>query len=359
MSVQISYKKQTLFGFLLLLCLLSVIEISMRVYDHYAPNCQFIESEVFGEMSFELKRQICNDNDKLVWNNNPLYLIPNQHFSTININSHGFRGDELQNNPDYRIFVMGGSTAFGVGATSDDATIPSYLQQKISEDFNKYNIEVINAGIPQAFSFTEKNLIKDKLLDYDPDLLIIYGGWNDIDTDYDNYERDGGDNFEDQMIRKIRQTDMVTLNVLMKLYFSYKHDTIDVIPFDSYKIKEKVSLWKNSWRDICELQEKYDFNTAIILQPLLGTGNKSLSLEEQTNLLHYDSNRRNQYYGLYADALNELDSTCTLVQDLRNVFDSHSETMYYDSGHVGNKGNEIIAEQIYTEIIPFIKEHTQ
>ena len=117
MSVQISYKKQTLFGFLLLLCLLSVIEISMRVYDHYAPNCQFIESEVFGEMSFELKRQICNDNDKLVWNNNPLYLIPNQHFSTININSHGFRGDELQNNPDYRIFVMGGSTAFGVGGS--------------------------------------------------------------------------------------------------------------------------------------------------------------------------------------------------------------------------------------------------
>ena len=78
MSVQISYKKQTLFGFLLVLCFLSVVEIGMRVYDYAYPNCQFIDSDVFNQISFEQKREICNDNDKLVWNNNPLYLLPNQ-----------------------------------------------------------------------------------------------------------------------------------------------------------------------------------------------------------------------------------------------------------------------------------------
>ena len=66
MSVQISYKKQALFGFLLILCILSITEVSMRVYDFYFPNCQFIESEVYDEISFELKREICSDNEKLV-----------------------------------------------------------------------------------------------------------------------------------------------------------------------------------------------------------------------------------------------------------------------------------------------------
>jgi hypothetical protein len=39
---------------------------------------------------------------------------------------------------------------------------------------------------------------------------------------------------------------------------------------------------------------------------------------------------------------------------LRNVFDSFSETIFYDSGHVGDFGNEIIAEKIYEKIIPIV-----
>ena len=112
----------------MVLCFLSVVEIGMRVYDYAYPNCQFIDSDVFNQISFEQKREICNDNDKLVWNNNPLYLLPNQKLSTVNINSDGFRGSELESNPDYRIFLIGGSTMFGVGSTSDDSTIPSYLE---------------------------------------------------------------------------------------------------------------------------------------------------------------------------------------------------------------------------------------
>jgi len=39
---------------------------------------------------------------------------------------------------------------------------------------------------------------------------------------------------------------------------------------------------------------------------------------------------------------------------LRNVFDSHSETIYYDQGHVGDNGNKIIAERMYNDILPLI-----
>ena len=49
MSVEVSYKKQTLFGFMFLLLILSIVEISARVYDFYYPNCRFTESDVLGK----------------------------------------------------------------------------------------------------------------------------------------------------------------------------------------------------------------------------------------------------------------------------------------------------------------------
>ena len=359
MSVEVSYKKQGLILVLGLLILLSAVEIIFRGYDYFEPNCRFIESDVYAEISFDLKRDICISNDKVVWNNSPLYLIPDQHLKTINVNSDGFRGDELQNNPDYRIFVIGGSTMFGAGSTSDSTTISGYLQEKISAQFPKYNIEIINAGIPKAYSFTESNLIKNKLLEYNPDLLIIYDGWNDLINDYERYQDSGDYKLMDQIIRLIRQGDYVTPTVLLKWYFNYQHDNINIISFNPSNIKQKVSLWSDAWIDICNLQGEYDFKTVIMIQPIVGTGNKFLSPEEQQYFLHYDSESKIRYYQLYADALPKLNSVCTATYDLRNVFDSFSETIFYDSGHVGDFGNEIIAEKIYEKIMPIVIKDIQ
>ena len=49
MSVQVSYKKQFLFGIFLLLIFLIIFEGVLRVYDYYSPNCKMSSSEVFSE----------------------------------------------------------------------------------------------------------------------------------------------------------------------------------------------------------------------------------------------------------------------------------------------------------------------
>ena len=41
------------------------------------------------------------------------------------------------------------------------------------------------------------------------------------------------------------------------------------------------------------------------------------------------------------------------------TFDSFSETIFYDSGHVGDFGNEIIAEEIFEKILPIITKDIQ
>tara|TARA_B100001105_G_scaffold190315_1_gene154521 strand:- start:849 stop:1919 length:1071 start_codon:yes stop_codon:yes gene_type:complete len=350
----VSYKKQGLIFVLGLLILLSAVEIIFRGYDYFEPNCRFIESDVYAEMSFDLKRDICIGNDKVVWNNNPLYLIPDQHFKTINVNSDGFRGDKLQNNPDYRIFVIGGSTIFGAGSTSDYTTISGYLEKKISAQFPKYNIEIINAGIPKAYSFTESNLIKNKLLEYNPDLLIIYDGWNDLTTDHEHYFDSADYKLMDQIIRLIRHSDYVTPTVLLKWYFNYQHDNTNIISFNPSNVEQKVSLWSDAWTGICNLQDEYDFKTIVMIQPIVGTGNKLLSQEEQEYFLHYDLESKTHYYQLYANALPKLNSVCTATHDLRNIFDPFSETIFYDSGHVGDFGNEVVAGKIYEKILPIV-----
>lgn len=129
MSVQVSYKKQTVFFIILAIILFVIVEMMAQIYEYSYPSCMFFESEVFDDMSFELKRDLCLDNNKVVWNNDPLYLLPNQHHATVNINQDGFRGEELLKKFDYRIVMIGGSTVFGTG-TTDDTTIPAFLEKK-------------------------------------------------------------------------------------------------------------------------------------------------------------------------------------------------------------------------------------
>ena len=95
-------------------------------------------------------------------------------------NSEGFRGPEFQKEkPDstYRIFVIGGSTTFG------DTNVEAWPHnlREIFDTFDlNYNVEIINAGVSSGWSGSETKLIREKILDYNPDLLMVYDGWNDV-----------------------------------------------------------------------------------------------------------------------------------------------------------------------------------
>ena len=113
---------------------------------------------------------------------------------------------------------------------------------------------------------------------------------------------------------------------------------------------------KNSWIDICEHQDEYNFKTVVILQPLVGTGNKQLTPEEEKYFKYYDGENKIKHYQLYANALTKLEPKCTTTNDLRNVFDSNSETVFFDFGHTDKNGNSIIAKKFFEIITPIIIE---
>ena len=191
MSVQVSYKKQILLLFLFLLIILVFIESLARIYDFFNPKCNLMTNEVYKNENYFLKSQICDAWANRIWYMDPQTdlqsLEPNQHVYTLNINSHGFRGPEIsQEKPDnvYRIFMMGGSTTFAIRAHSDSHTIPGYLHDFLNSKNLTKKIEVINAGIPRLTSSDEAQLVQKKLVEFNPDLIIIYDGVNDITLPY-------------------------------------------------------------------------------------------------------------------------------------------------------------------------------
>jgi len=309
MSVQVSYKKQTLLGIIGITILLLVIEVIANVWWVTQINCEFEQNEIFKNFDEVEKRQLCQDFYNLKTSGDE--IIPNQSTGSITINTLGFRGDEFFTikPPDtYRIFMVGGSTMFGAGATSDETTIPGYLQHLLSEKDFEFDIEIINSGIQGADSNTELNIIEQKLVTLSPDLIIIYDGWNDLRANH-------------------------TPNVV-----------------------------KENWEKICEFGKVNDFDVIITLQPIAGFGNKVLTNQElkyaQTGE-DYTSNlliESSSIYQNYAKNLSEI-TACTKTFDIRSAFDTETGPIYWDQGHVSDKGNSIIAKSLSSTVFSIISKN--
>jgi len=309
LSVQVSYKKQTTLGIIGIIILLLVIEVVANVWWVTQINCEFEQNEIFQNFDEVEKRQLCLDFYNLKTSGDE--IIPGQNADSITINSLGFRGDEfseIKPSNTYRIFMVGGSTMFGAGATSDKATIPGYLQHHLNgKDFG-FDIEVINSGIQGADSNTELKSIKQKLVRLSPDLLIIYDGWNDMRANNNPME-----------------------------------------------VKE-------NWESICKFGQENDFDVIVTLQPIAGFGNKVLTKQElkyANTGEDYSNNPLIESLSVYQDYAKNLSEvkTCTKTYDLRSVFDSETGPIYWDQGHVSDKGNSIVAKSLFNAVFPIVSEN--
>jgi len=111
-------------------------------------------------------------------------LNPDYRSGTNRHNSRGFRGDEvLVPKPEgiFRIVCMGGSTTYSASVEDYHESYPFRLQQEL-HNIGYARVEVVNAGV---FSYTSsEGLInfETRILDLQPDLVIIYDGVNDVDA---------------------------------------------------------------------------------------------------------------------------------------------------------------------------------
>jgi len=110
------------------------------------------------------------------------FMIPGGNIVNYSINSHGFRGDEIDiEKPEgaVRIICAGDSSTFGYMVNLPQ-TYPKLLEVLLSKGTVEKNAEVINAGIPSFWSSGGVKYFEKKLRSFNPDILVFSYGFNDI-----------------------------------------------------------------------------------------------------------------------------------------------------------------------------------
>ena len=139
------------------------------VFDLTTPDFAIILTTRSGEPLADRKFGV-----KLTLDPYTLYRnLPDQQTASFTIDSQGFRIDTPATLPP-NTFVVGGSAAFGQGLRAGELPFAALIDQQ-SDVF-----QVANASVIGYVSGQELASIVHYLDDFDPDLYVVFDGWNDL-----------------------------------------------------------------------------------------------------------------------------------------------------------------------------------
>ena len=107
---------------------------------------------------------------------------PNHHRGNNHHNALGFRGeafDYRKPTGEFRIVCLGGSTTYTSGVDHSIFAFPRILQDRL-RDRGFSAVRVVNAGAEGYSTFESLVTLQFRVLELDPDLVIVYHGINDL-----------------------------------------------------------------------------------------------------------------------------------------------------------------------------------
>jgi lysophospholipase L1-like esterase len=300
------------------------------------------------------------------------------------LNSLGFRIERpfIKSKPDgeLRIFVLGGSTVFQGAPLAK--TIPGQIESELlGRGFS--GAKVYNFGIVSAVSGQELALLTHLLVDYAPDVVISYGGGNDMHSPYQYDPRPG---FPFDFVTLQIGTQALTGGLDLRTALAnqmFRSQVISLIfaprvqeirlPLSALRTAAKYRTpgWENAIIDaysdnlhrMCKLGRAFNFRFYAVLQPMMFQ--KSPLSESEIKLKFGDSSfasymRRQHDRAVMAfhllQAEDEREGTCRFV-DLSQIFANDPRSLFWDFIHVNNDGNATIASAIATDLANSLLPH--
>ncbi len=300
-----------------------------------------------------------------------LYLYRPYRSKYLNINSLGFRGGKVRRKKKgaFHIAVLGGSTVFGV-RQADFHTIPYLLEDRLRKMYPDRAVQVFNLGIEGYTIQRETALIKHLFDALEPDLVIFYGGWNDI-----------------SMAHSINYKDLAFFNEEDETFFIKKQEVSFI---QQAIVRTAARIWQRmagmSWwmrpqtspghrKDMFVRQyREYLFEAAAYLRemsvPVLFAIQPAPATRK--NLAAGEAQIAAAYEREYPDFL-EFNRKCIAdlmasdpfrdgtLMDISGAFDETEGEIFTDQIHVNVKGNRIIADRLADIIAArgFIKAHAR
>jgi lysophospholipase L1-like esterase len=300
---------------------------------------------------------------------------PNSKMATFEINEIGFRDSAVEPRVpnEYRILILGGSAAWGWGASANRHTISGALQELLNEDSSGVSYRVMNGSYLAWTSLQERITLMEFYERFDPDLVVSFTGFNDIiSVQYGNSRellRLEFNMVEDAVENNLKP--MGTLKAIRKvvgslgiwrlvvyireqLHSGKSGGSIDYKPERSSRGVPKIL---DRYLSMANYTASHGDQFLLALQPDIYTTGKQLTAPEAEVKQWLDSrNSENfdntfiQYRSDLVQGLTALPSSGINVIDLAPVFDDVSETMFTDDSHFNDSGYRGIARALHDVI---------
>jgi tetratricopeptide (TPR) repeat protein len=163
----ISHTKRFAFFLIMLIIpilLLGGIEIALRVLRYGSNVDLVVMKQVNGRTVYAINRSVARR-----YFPNSGTVIPEPADDSFEIQ---------KSSRTKRIFCLGESTMAGF-PFEYNATAASFLKDRLKTELPDYNVEVINVGLSAISSYVVADFVED-LVEYEPDLFIIYLGHNEF-----------------------------------------------------------------------------------------------------------------------------------------------------------------------------------
>lgn len=298
---------------------------------------------------------------------------PQQFTESVSINSLGLRNKEISIEKDtnvFRIILLGGSTAWGYGSTSNGTTIAGYLEQNLQNQDTSRKYEVINFT-QFGYNSTQEFIQWNDITSYKPNLVIHFTGYNDIYTGF--LKRPAGWNhpfIQESILTANHWRAITTLlgsevtDFLNKSYLFraliFKLNRKSSLPSCQKftDMKNIINIFSRNVTSITQIASAENIPVLFILQPHLFVEEKPLSPIEQHLVEVFKQNYSDcddpvKYfkdgYMQQNSALQKLTQTFPKTFnyiDGRDFFKHTFTSIYFDIVHYSDFGNSIVAAEI-------------
>ena len=326
----------------------------------------------------------------------------------IHHNAQGFRRDQdtprEKHKDTYRIFLMGGSTAYGLRSLSkygqekysvirNDETIDHYLEEYLRPRVAGKTVEVINAAITSHYSHHHLIYLNQTILKYHPDMIIFLDGFND----YFQYGK-GFDQFRDYAYQERAHLYMAEPTVEALVGYTgwwlfrkshFVHLTAKTLRPIWLSVKQKLgrgrahidvdealsNLAVNAQANFIKMVERNSLILrhegvvpVFVLQPEI-VFEQSKVFSEMERLIfeemsgHWQENFvefKNKARPMVVDYLTQSTSRSgSVFFDLTDPFGGLLEDAYTDYCHLTPRGNKRLAEELGARLLPLITAGTK
>ncbi|MEZ6188507.1 MAG: SGNH/GDSL hydrolase family protein [Planctomycetota bacterium] len=246
-----------------------------------------------------------------------------------------------------RVFLVGGSTAYGSGAPGDDATVGAFLERALAAE--GIEVEVRTFASPAWTSTHERIAIEHRVRGWEPDLVIALSGANDTYWSQFGHDTLWQRTYEDSHFYALLEATYERAGQPLGDAVGPPHTSPLAPPGVVSRFAHNAAQARRALGDVPYL---------IALQPVLALSEKPLSPRERAHLERAHEKHAQAsdapfdeaaYWRACFDGYAQALSAAQVEHvDLRGVFDERGagDEVFLDALHFGDRGNQWIAEAL-------------